>query len=78
MTTDPLSLLGVIAQAIQGLQTAYYAGMSVMIMVIWDYGELTNHMFDRMTPLVFWLSIGPVTTLDREVSPIELFCINGA
>jgi len=70
MTTDPLSLLGVIAQAIQGLQTAYYAWTSATIMFIWDYGELTNHMFDRMTLLVFGsLYIGPVTTFDKEVSP---------
>jgi len=53
MTTDPLSLLGVIVQAIQGLQTTYYAQMSATIMFIWDYSEVTNLVFGRMTHLLF-------------------------
>jgi hypothetical protein len=53
MTTDPLSFLEAIVQAIQSLRTAYYAGMAATIMSIWDYGELMNHMFDRIVPLVY-------------------------
>jgi hypothetical protein len=53
MPIDPFSSTEASIQLIQDLQTADYVGMSAAIMFIWDYGGLTNHIFDRMTPLVF-------------------------
>jgi len=48
-------------------------------MLIWDYSGLTNYISDRMAPLMLaWLSIGPVTMLDKEVSPIPLSRISDA
>jgi hypothetical protein len=51
--TDPFSSTEVVVQLIQNLTTSNYAGLSAAIMFIWDYGGLTSHVVDRMTPLVF-------------------------
>jgi hypothetical protein len=58
-------------QFIEGLQKGNYAGLSVWMMFIWDYGESTrasqpNHSPDRQS------SIGPVLSFDQEVSLIVL------
>ena len=53
MRTSPFSLAETTVQTIQSLQVAYYGEMSALIMFFWDYGEPTNLMFDRMTPLGF-------------------------
>ena len=50
MRTSPLSLAETNVQAIQSLQAAYYGEMSALIMFLWDYGEPTNYVFDRMIP----------------------------
>ena len=59
MTTDAFSLAEATVQTIQGHQTGYYGRLAALVMFLWDYGEPTNHLFDRMTPLVFD-SLSPV------------------
>jgi len=79
MMIDPVSSTEVVLRLIQDRQTVSYVGISAMIMLIWDYGGLTNYIFDRMAPLMLaWLSISPVIMLDKEVSPIPLFRISDA
>ena len=53
MTTGPFHSAEEIVQVVQGIQTAYYGRMSALIIFIWDYGELINDTFDRVTYLVF-------------------------
>ena len=50
MTPDAFSLAEATARAIHGLQMAYYGRSAAFVMFLWDYGEPTNHPFDRMTP----------------------------
>jgi hypothetical protein len=69
MTTLPLS--EDVRQSIGGFQKGSYAGLSVWVMFIWDYGESTrvyqpNHSPNRQ------LSIGPVLLFDQEVSLMDL------
>ena len=79
MTNNSLSSPEVVRviQLIQGSRAAQCVGISATTMFIWDYGGLTNCI------LVEWLpecciSIGPVTMLDKEVSPNPLYRINDA
>jgi hypothetical protein len=56
-------------QFVEELQKGNYAGVSVWVVFIWDYGESTrvyqpNHSPNRQ------LSIGPVLSFDQEVSLI--------
>ena len=68
MASLPPEVLG---QVIAGLRNTYYATMSIMMLFIWDCGESTNHIFNRITPLTFGsLSVGPVILFDQEVSPL--------
>jgi len=53
MTIDLVSSTEVVLRLIQDRQTVGYVGISAMIMLIWDYGGLTNYISDRMAPLVF-------------------------
>jgi len=77
MTTDPLSSPEAVVQLIQNIQTADYAGLSAAIMFIWDYGGPTSRILSNDS-LNVWLSIGPVTMLDKEVGPNPLSRINDA
>jgi len=53
MTIDLVSSTEVVLRLIQDRQTVGYVGISAMVMLIWDYGGLTNYISDGMAPLVF-------------------------
>lgn len=42
--------LALAEELIEALQKARYIGISALVMVIWDYSELTSYRLDSMTP----------------------------
>lgn len=42
--------LALAEELIEALQKARYIGISALVMVIWDYSELTSYRLDLMTP----------------------------